>query len=42
MKQSLIFAFCLTILSSIAGEVEKTIKTKPEKIIVYTQGVQIH
>lgn len=42
MKTILIFALCLTIVKANAAETEKTIKSKPEKIIVYTQGAQVH
>ena len=42
MKTILIFALCLTIVKANATETEKTIKSKPEKIIVYTQGAQVH
>ena len=42
MKSLLIFVFCLTIVKADAAETEKTIKSKPEKIIVYTQGAQVH
>ncbi len=42
MKNLLILALCLTIVKGQATETEKTIKTKPEKIIVYTQGAQVH
>lgn len=42
MKHLILIALCLNILSIKATETEKTIKTKPEKIIVYTQGAQIH
>jgi uncharacterized protein (TIGR02231 family) len=42
MKSLLIFVFCLTIVKANAAETEKTIKSKPEKIIVYTQGAQVH
>lgn len=42
MKSLLIFVFCLTIVKANATETEKTIKSKPEKIIVYTQGAQVH
>lgn len=42
MKHLLIFAFCLNVFYVKAGETEKTIKSKPEKIIVYTQGAQVH
>jgi uncharacterized protein (TIGR02231 family) len=42
MKTILIFALCLTIVKANATENEKNIKSKPEKIIVYTQGAQVH
>jgi uncharacterized protein (TIGR02231 family) len=42
MKSLLIIVFCLTIVKASAAETEKTIKSKPEKIIVYTQGAQVH
>jgi uncharacterized protein (TIGR02231 family) len=42
MKTILIFALCLTIVKAKATENEKNIKSKPEKIIVYTQGAQVH
>jgi uncharacterized protein (TIGR02231 family) len=42
MKSLLIFALCLTIVKVQATEIEKSIKTKPEKIIVYTEGAQVH
>jgi uncharacterized protein (TIGR02231 family) len=42
MKSLLILALCLTIVKANAAESEKTIKSKPEKIIVYTQGAQVH
>ena len=42
MKSILIFALCLTIVKVSATETAKTIKSKPEKIIVYTQGAQVH
>jgi uncharacterized protein (TIGR02231 family) len=42
MKSLLILALCLTIVKAKAAETEKTIKSKPEKIIVYTQGAQVH
>ncbi|MBI3518658.1 MAG: mucoidy inhibitor MuiA family protein [Bacteroidetes bacterium] len=42
MKNLLILALCFTIVKTQATETEKTIKTKPEKIIVYTQGAQVH
>lgn len=42
MKSLLIVVFCLTIVKANAAETEKTIKSKPEKIIVYTQGAQVH
>lgn len=42
MKTQLILAtmVCLA-LNTIAGETEKTVKTKPEKVIVYKNGAQI-
>ena len=42
MKTLFLLAFCCTIGLANATETEKTIKTKPEKIIVYTQGAQVH
>lgn len=42
MKTVFLLAFCCTIGLANATEAEKTIKTKPEKIIVYTQGAQVH
>lgn len=42
MKQVLILAFTLYIALVNATETEKIIKSKPEKIIVYTQGAQVH
>lgn len=42
MKHLLILAFTLGVAQLKAAETEKTIKTKPEKIIVYTQGAQVH
>ena len=42
MKKWLIIAICMNIFSAFASENEKNIKTKPEKIIVYTQGAQVH
>jgi uncharacterized protein (TIGR02231 family) len=42
MKTILIIALYLTIVKANATETEKTIKSKPEKIIVYTQGAQVH
>ena len=42
MKNLIILAFCLTIFNAKAAETEKVVKTKPEKIIVYTQGAQVH
>ena len=42
MKTILILALCLNIFNAKAIETEKTIKSKPEKIIVYTQGAQVH
>jgi len=42
MKQLVILALFLNIVSAKATETEKVIKSKPEKIVVYTQGAQIH
>ena len=42
MKNLLILAFTMTIAHVNAIETEKTIKSKPEKIIVYMQGAQVH
>lgn len=42
MKNLLILAFTLTISQVNAIETEKIVKSKPEKIIVYTQGAQVH
>ena len=42
MKKIILFALSLYIGQLKASETEKNIKTKPEKIIVYTQGAQIH
>lgn len=41
MKNWILLALCFTIAKANALENEKTIKTKPEKIIVYTQGAQV-
>lgn len=35
-------ALCLTIFNANAAETEKLIKSKPDKIVVYTQGAQVH
>ncbi len=42
MKNLLIIALCITTMYARSTETEKNIKTKPEKIIVYTQGAQVH
>ncbi|MES2763657.1 MAG: mucoidy inhibitor MuiA family protein [Bacteroidota bacterium] len=42
MKIILIFALCLNMFNANATETERTIKSKPEKIIVFTQGAQVH
>ena len=42
MKQLLIIALCFHIVSAKAADTEKILKSKPEKIIVYTQGAQVH
>jgi uncharacterized protein (TIGR02231 family) len=41
MKHLVILALFLNILSAKALETEKVIKSKPEKIVVYTQGAQV-
>lgn len=42
MKQLMIFALCLSTQFVKAADTEKILKSKPEKIIVYTQGAQVH
>lgn len=42
MKRMMIMAFCITLFNANAAETEKLIKSKPEKIVVYTQGAQVH
>ncbi len=42
MKQLIILAFCIATFKANASETEKVVKSKPEKIIVYTQGAQVH
>lgn len=42
MKYLILLACCLNIFSAKAIESEKIVKSKPEKIIVYTQGAQVH
>lgn len=42
MKQFLILALCLSNQFVKAADTEKILKSKPEKIIVYTQGAQVH
>lgn len=42
MKYVILLACCLNIFNAKATESEKIIKSKPEKIIVYTQGAQVH
>lgn len=42
MKQLVILALFLNTVSAKATETEKVLKSKPEKIIVYTQGAQVH
>jgi uncharacterized protein (TIGR02231 family) len=42
MKNLFLIVFCFSIGYANASETEKNIKTKPEKIIVYTQGAQVH
>ena len=42
MKRMMIMAFCITLFNANAAETEKLIKSKPDKIVVYTQGAQVH
>lgn len=42
MKQLMMMALCLFLGTAYANETEKIVKSKPEKIVVYTQGAQIH
>ncbi len=42
MKQLFVMALCCCLNVANANENEKIIKSKPEKIIIYTQGAQIH
>lgn len=42
MKRIIIIALCLTIFNAKATETEKLLKSKPDKIVVYTQGAQVH
>lgn len=42
MKTLLILALCFTMVKTYAIDTEKNIKSKPEKIIVYMQGAQVH
>ena len=42
MKRIIIIALCLNIFNAKATETEKLLKTKPDKIVVYTQGAQVH
>jgi uncharacterized protein (TIGR02231 family) len=42
MKKILALTLCITMFYAKATENEKIVKTKPEKIVVYTQGAQIH
>lgn len=42
MKQIIFMALCLTVMHLSAADTEKNLKTKPEKIVVFTQGAQIH
>jgi uncharacterized protein (TIGR02231 family) len=42
MKNVLLLAFTVCLATINATEAEKIIKSKPEKIIVYTQGAQVH
>lgn len=42
MKHLVILALFLNIVSAKATEAEKVVKSKPDKIVVYTQGAQVH
>jgi uncharacterized protein (TIGR02231 family) len=42
MKNLFLIVFCFAVGYANATDTEKTVKTKPEKIIVYMQGAQIH
>jgi len=42
MQKILTLVLCITLFHTKAAENEKLIKTKPEKIVVYTQGAQVH
>lgn len=42
MKRMIIIALCLNIFNAKATETEKLLKSKPDKIVVYTQGAQVH
>lgn len=42
MKHLVILALFLNIVSAKATETEKVLRSKPEKIVVYTQGAQVH
>lgn len=42
MKRIITLAICLNLFTANAIETERIVKSKPEKIVVYTQGAQIH
>ncbi|MDF2453381.1 MAG: hypothetical protein K0S26_2885 [Bacteroidota bacterium] len=42
MKTLMILTLCLTMVKTYATDTKKNIKSKPEKIIVYMQGAQVH
>jgi uncharacterized protein (TIGR02231 family) len=42
MKKILALALCISLFNAKAAETEKLVKTKPDKIVVYTQGAQVH
>ena len=42
MRNLILLAFVTLLSKAFAADNEKIIKSKPEKIIVYTQGAQVH
>ncbi len=42
MKKIIALVLCITAFHTKATETEKQVKTKPDKIVVFTQGAQIH
>lgn len=42
MKRIITIALWLTVFNTKATETEKLLKSKPDKIVVYTQGAQVH